>query len=355
MRTLKLQRKRLGFFLERIRSRYELWGPVQKGENYVYDPIDNLEGLMMDPVKTFLPVKKLFLPPRTELLRFRDHRVESLVDDTPRAVFGVPPCEIHSLLILDRIFTAHDPDPYYMARRENTLLIVQSCEPDMTCFCHATGTDIVQEGFDIGLTKLDEFYIVWVLTSKGDDLTRISIDLFDDLTREDVEMYTEWRKQRDTMFNIDFDFRAIPDIMDLHYDSPIWDEFGEKCLSCGACSMVCPTCNCFNVVDHVKLSDDVIRERHWDSCMFKEYSMVAGGHNFREARKERLKLWYTHKLRSFGELKLPGMIGRPSCVGCGRCLSTCPVEINVATVVEAITTGEVKSSWVECSFVRTNE
>ena len=101
--------------------------------------------------------------------------------------------------------------------------------------------------------------------------------------------------------------------------------------------MVCPTCNCYDVIDEMSLDDTGIhRKRHWDSCMFKEYSMVAGGQNFREARAERLKLWYTHKLQSF-----TGAYQKYSCVGCGRCIMTCPVDINVLTVSQALITGKV--------------
>jgi len=102
--------------------------------------------------------------------------------------------------------------------------------------------------------------------------------------------------------------------------------------------MVCPTCNCYNVVDIFEVTNKTIgcRDRTWDSCMFVDYSLVAGGHNFRESRANRLKLWYGHKLKTFGK-----DYGRPGCVGCGRCVETCPVEINVLTVSNALFTREV--------------
>jgi len=353
MRTLKLQKRHIKLFLERIRTEYELWGPVQRNSHYLYEKIDDLETLIIKPVKTLLPVKKIIIPSYTEMLKFRDTECEDLQDTTIRVVFGPHPCEIHSLLMLDRIFHAQYPDPYYIRRRENTILIALSCEPDETCFCKSTGTHTVSEGFDIALNDLGNFYLVWVLTSKGDDLVRLGAELFDELTVEDVKKYTEWRQTRDAMFNVEFDFMVMPDLMDLNYHSSIWEDFATKCLSCGACSMVCPTCNCFNVVDEINFTTgEVTRSRHWDSCMFKEYSMVAGGFNFRESRAARLRLWYTHKLRSFGELRLPGVTGKPSCVGCGRCVETCPVGINVLTVMEALTTGRVTFDWRTTNLVK---
>ena len=102
--------------------------------------------------------------------------------------------------------------------------------------------------------------------------------------------------------------------------------------------MVCPTCNCYNVSDVFDVTNETTgrRERTWDSCMFADYSLVAGGHNFRESRADRLKLWYTHKLKTFGS-----EYGRPGCIGCGRCVDTCPVDINVVTVSQALISGEV--------------
>ena len=159
-------------------------------------------------------------------------------------------------------------------------------------------------------------------------------EFFDDnVTREDIQKYMEWQKKRDEMYTHSFDFKTLPGLMDMSYDSEIWEYFADKCISCGQCTMVCPTCNCYNVVDYFDVTNKSTgrRERLWDSCMFVDYSLVAGGHNFRKSRAERLKLWYTHKLKAFG-----GEFGKPACVGCGRCVDTCPVDINVLTVAKAL-------------------
>lgn len=339
MRTLKLKKESLDTFLSKISELGELWGPREKGEVYIYDRIDDLKDLVKEQVTTFLPIKKLFLPPRFQMFHY-DGKVyeETIALFQQRIVYGVPSCEIHSLLIFDRIFGLAYKDTYYFRCRANTTIIALSCVPCVSCFCKSTRTHIIDEGFDLGMTDLGNFYLIWVGTSKGDDLIRAAPDLFDkDVTQEDIQKYITWRELKDGKFEEELDFEIMPDIMDLNYNSPIWEELAEKCLSCGACTMVCPTCNCFDVIDEVELSDDsVSRERYWDSCMFKEYSMVAEGYNFREAKSERLKLWYTHKLKSF-----TGAYGKYSCVGCGRCVSTCPVDINILSVVKALLTGKV--------------
>jgi sulfhydrogenase subunit beta (sulfur reductase) len=179
------------------------------------------------------------------------------------------------------------------------------------------------------MTDLEEFFIVWVGSSLGDDMIRKCPELMDEnVGYKDMEKYIKWRKRRESSFKLDMDFTGMPSIMELCWDSPIWEELGEKCLSCGACTIVCPTCPCFNVLDEIELNKPKgKRIRRWDSCMFREYSMVAGGHNFREARSARLKLRFTHKLQAF-----VGKFGKPACVGCGRCVDACPVDIDIKKV-----------------------
>jgi sulfhydrogenase subunit beta (sulfur reductase) len=133
----------------------------------------------------------------------------------------------------------------------------------------------------------------------------------------------------------------MPDLMELKYRDPLWENLGAACLACGSCTNVCPTCSCYNVIDRPKLekkSSDIIR--CWDACTLESYSEVAGGENFREKRAERLKLWYTHKLQAY-----ISKYGKPSCVGCGRCIVTCPVDINILTVGKALEEEKIDTFW----------
>jgi len=343
MRVLKMQKENLMVFLESIRGFGELWGVVDKGNRFVFDKLDDLSDYDFKPRKPMIPPKLFMHPPKFSMFRFNEKGYEAELEEiTNRVIFGVLPCDIHGLLILDRLFGAEPPDPYYMKRREKTIILGLSCVPGDTCLAKATNTHVVEEGFDLFFSDLDDYYLVWVGSSKGDDLVRVQPDLFEEkLEYKDLEKFIEWKKDRDSCYPVDFDFTAMPDIMELSYNSPVWEKIGEKCLACGSCTMVCPTCNCYDVVDRLALGKfEGIRERHWDSCMYKEYSMVAGGHNFREARSQRLKLWYTHKLQGF-----IGQFGKPSCVGCGRCVETCPVDINVVTVAKALKGEPVEAFW----------
>lgn len=327
-------------FLESLREFGNLYGPIRRDGILVFDQIEKMDELEITDENTLLPLKKLFHPVRFDMFKFDN---EGFYPDysviEKRVIVGVHPCEIHGILRLDDVFLQKPQDPYYAGLRNNTAIIGFSCLPTENSLCKSTRTDIVDSGFDLFFVNLGVFHLVWVGSSLGHDMILAKEDFFTPtVTHEEIQQYIAWREMRDGLFKKSFNFDSMPDIMDLSYGSEIWDYFANKCISCGQCTMVCPTCNCYDVRDVLDINSEVSgrRERFWDSCMYVDYSAVAGGHNFRPDRASRLKLWYTHKLKAF-----PHEFGRPSCVGCGRCVETCPVDINVLTVAEALTKCEV--------------
>jgi len=338
-----MKKDNLDCFLEETSSFGELWGPTREEGKFMYGKIKDRNKLYLGNVIPMIPPKKLFHPTDFDMFRFSEKEFNPNYDWIDnRVLFGIHPCDIHGLLILDKFFAQPPADPYWVKSREKTIVVGYSCIPCESCLCKATGTDIVHEGFDLFFTDLDDYYLVWVGSSVGDDMTRVRQDIFDEkVEKEDIKKYFEWRKERDRCFVKNFEFKNLPDMMELSYGSKIWDGFADNCLSCGQCTMVCPTCNCYDAYDEIELTAHFrgSRLRRWDSCMFADYSLVAGGQNFRGRRSERLKLWYTHKLRAYETES--GKTGKPSCVGCGRCVMTCPVDINVLTVHDALFTGEV--------------
>jgi len=339
LRILKLKKKDLKKFLESISSFGELWAPVKKGNRWAFQPTapDNID---LDAGRTILPLKKFMVPQKFTMFKYNKEGYTPELSNIPsRIVFGAHPCDIAGLNILDKLFTENFPDPYYIERRKKTAIIGLSCLPDEFCFCNETGTDTVEEGFDLFLSETGtDFYLVWIGSSLGDDLMRMAENLFsEDIAFEDIQKFTNWKKERAKKFKVNIDLTGMPSIFELSLNSKIWDKIGERCLACGSCSMVCPTCNCYDVKDTVELREcKGERNRCWDSCTLHEYSLVAGGHNFRANRSDRLRLWYTHKLESF-----IGAYGKPSCVGCGRCLVTCPVDINAYTLAKTLREEEV--------------
>lgn len=330
MIAMKMKKENLNDFLEAIKPFGTLWGPVKNGDNFSLEKIDDYSKLDLTALRTKIPFKKLLTPPKFSMFSFNMEDSKPAFDDPQkRIIFGLHPCDLHGLMIMDNFFNMHYPDPYYLERRRRTAIIGLSCIPDEKCFCKTTNTHYAEGGFDLALTDLEDFFIIWVGSSLGDDMIRECPQLVNEnVDHDDLSKYIQWRQHRESSFKMEMDFTGMPSIMELSWDNPLWEELGEKCLSCGACTIVCPTCPCFNVFDEINLKQTEGRRiRQWDSCMFREYSMVAGGHNFRESRAERLKLRFTHKLQAF-----VGKFGEPACVGCGRCIDTCPVDIDIRTV-----------------------
>ncbi|HDS09755.1 MAG TPA: hypothetical protein ENN73_05950 [Firmicutes bacterium] len=319
----------------------EVWAPVQRGEVWRYEKIDSGDKIKGNPTRTLLPAKKLLLPQEINMLDFDKEKFKKASAEIPvRIILGIHPCGINAINILDEFYSTDFLDPFYRERKDKTILIGKSCIPDEFCFCDQTNTKIVEKGYDLFLTDLGDWYLVWIGSSKGDDIVKKGVGLFNEEMPKDIHSkFISWRKDQNSKFRHGIDLEGVIDLMELEYNADFWTELGEKCLSCGQCTMVCPTCTCFNTIDDMELTKPAgHRRRYWDSCMFREYSLVAGGHNFREARSDRLKLWYTHKLKAF-----IGLFGSPSCVGCGRCITTCPVDINIKTVVANLKGMEVKN------------
>lgn len=336
MRALKLSKKDEKKLFSVLINFGEVWSPMLKGKRFSYEKIEDSKDLVFheECIRTILPVKKFLMPPDFNILSFTPQKFTTNNEEIPfKIVVSVPPCEIHAVNILTKFYTTDYVDNYYMKRREKLIIIGKSGIPDEHCFCNKTNTSIVEEGYDLFLSDLGDYYLVWVGSEIGDDIVRRGSDIFsEDLPKDVSNKFVEFSKKKKDSFINDVELEGVTDIMELMYDAEFWDEFGDKCLSCGQCTMVCPTCTCFNIIDDLELNKELgHRRRYWDSCQFKEYSVVAGGHNFRESQAERLKLWYTHKLKAF-----IGHFGSPSCVGCGRCIVTCPVDINVPTVVEKL-------------------
>lgn len=313
---------------------YEVVAPVKRDEGYVFDAIDSPECMDLAYEGTIASPKKYFLPPQETLMSF-DTRTNSVTDYaaeiTPRVIFGAHACDINALIRLDLVFKdGRYPDPYYVARRNATLIVGVSCMPQSTCFCHLWGADEARFGYDLFLQDIGGKYLVSISSVEAASILEASCDARV-ATDEDRIDFRHATRRRQAAFN-----PAIPDIqdvamlMDAFHKDPFWDELGSKCLSCTACSAVCPTCFCFDIQD--TLDPDGLtgrRERVWDACTAPQFAEVAGGHNFRPDGRNRVRHRMYHKLNGF-----LANHDRMLCVGCGRCVKACKANINPIEVLE---------------------
>ncbi len=335
MQTFILPETRLHDFLESLRAWGALWAPVEKAPGvFTFEAIEDVGTARPDALRTILPPKKLLLKPEFSMFEgplggpaeeTGDNDVGSVV------LFGVHACDIHAIAIMDLLYLSDHVDPYYRRNRERLTIVGYGCWPDEKCFCQSMGTSTVAEGFDLFLTPLEGRCLVTVGSSRGDDLVRAAEHLFEPAAPEDVRDFLGRLREREAAFTLSLDVTDLPYVLELKKDDPVWQQLGSRCLCCGSCSMVCPTCSCFNVLDRVDLDGTARRLRLWDACLYRDYAMVAGGHNFRADRADRVRNRYYHKQEAFVR-----EFGRPSCVGCGRCIESCPTRINVVEVFQAV-------------------
>jgi sulfhydrogenase subunit beta (sulfur reductase) len=347
MKILKLPKKNMDSFLSVLNKFGEIQVPVKKGEkSFAFDKISNWSEVNLDYNRTILPPKKYFLKPIDTIFRFSTTEgFKANVEDANKklVLFGVHSCDIYAIKILDLVFSGKYTDNYYFARRKNIGIIGIDCTPDEYCFCHSMRADSVPDGFDLFLSDIGDAYVVSVGTSLGDDMVLSAGSAFQDVTGSDIDEYKHRSNERNKAFKLEVELRDFAGIMEMEYESDTWKELGDRCLSCGSCSMVCPTCYCYDVYDELNL-DQVSgqRKRMWDSCLRKEHALVAGGENFREHRSDRVKFRYYHKQRGF-----VAEYGRPSCVGCGRCIVACPAKIDIVEVIQKIRGEDHEHSPVE--------
>lgn len=269
------------------------------------------------------------------------------VNAPPLAVLGVRSCDLHALAIQDRVFLGGPyQDPGYQKRRERLLLIAIQCRrAAATCFCHSMKTGPRSlSGFDLALTEHADHFIVEVGSARGSQVMATIPDLRD---ATDAELASAHQQSADLLAKLErrgesstpeptpklrsLDTEGIRDLLLMQPEHPRWDDVAGRCLSCTNCTMVCPTCFCSSVKEVTDLTGEhVTRERSWDSCFTDDHSRVSSG-VVRATTKARYRQWLTHKLASWID-----QFGTSGCVGCGRCITWCPVGIDLTEEVAAL-------------------
>lgn len=315
-----LENYSLSPFLEILACHGELHGPMMTDDGIqAFGRIASPDDLILDYHRTLIPPKKYLLPPRETILDFSPDKgyQHASVSEQKLVLFGLHPCDLAGIDYLDKAFAATDPDPFYLRRRQNLILVGLSCEPDESCFCGDVGTSQPLV-FDLYMRRTAEGFHVTVGSLQGEQIiSGISMILSEHDPLPASRQGRAIAIQRDIM--------AASACNETFPGSPLWDDFAARCLSCGACSLCCPTCYCFDIREYGGLDGETAqRLREWDNCLFREHGEVAGGFNFRKHRRDRFMYRYQHKYLGFGPVR-----GIVACVGCGRCREVCPVRIDL--------------------------
>jgi ferredoxin len=283
--------------------------------------------------------KRHLFPPSSLLSRVRSEDGMSFAaaeEEAPLAFIGVRSCELHAIAIQDRVFLGgRHQDPVYADRREGAFIVAVNCgQAGGTCFCVSMQTGPrAQSGFDLALTEfLDgdrHEFLVEIGTARGADvMTEVTCRAArpaDAATADQIIDHTAASMGRQ------MDTNGIKDLLYANFEHPRWEEVAGRCLACGNCTMACPTCFCFSVENVSDLSGTQAElHRSWDSCFTMDHSYLHGG-AVRVSNRSRYRQWMTHKLATWID-----QFGTSGCVGCGRCITWCPVGIDITEEVAAI-------------------
>jgi sulfhydrogenase subunit beta (sulfur reductase) len=337
-----IDKKGLGDWIAALtKTGWQVQAPALEDGVWAFKPVDGKAEF--DYPNTKQPPKEFAFPQREVYFSFEQikgeaPRLKQVMPEAPKcAVFGVRPCDGRGNVRMDKVFDAQFKDPYYQARRKNIAYVGLACNtaPSPNCFCKSVGgSPVSTDGLDILLTDLGDKYFAQAVTKAGEDLMAAADKFAAKVSPADKKAVE--KTHADALAQPQ---RAVKDAagaskkLKASFDSPLWTELAQGCIGCGICTFLCPTCHCFDINDEVTSQTPLKgnRVRTWDNCQFPDFTMHTSGHNPRENTGARLRQRVAHKFQYFQE-----NFGMLLCTGCGRCVSECPVGIDIVTVVNKV-------------------
>lgn len=338
---LKIVRKNLDKLYAAIAAENTLYIPASVNGSPNYAVWGEGAAVDLNSLKTVKSAKEVFFPQCEDIVSFKMQGKNVSVESAQKesedfVVFGVKACDCKSFEILDRVFLSEPVDTFYKTKREHGTVVTLACgRPEESCFCTAFGIDPASPQGDV-TTYLSDEYLFWMPnTEKGVNLTKTVANLFEITSAEDDKFLEKEKEdikaklEKLPLSGLDVSSWGADDLLEK-FNSPKWKELSEACLGCGACTFVCPTCQCYDMRDFDK-GNGIQRYRCWDSCMYKDFTMMAHG-TPRPTQMQRFRQRFMHKLVYYPS----NNEGIFSCVGCGRCVDKCPIHMNIVKVIKAI-------------------
>jgi ferredoxin len=334
---MKLDRAGMASLLDGLLEEHAVYAPVMRNGILVFDRIRSGGEAVLDYSNTASSPRHVLLPQMQTLLTScgdGQEAAENLECDPRLVLFGARPCDARAIGFLDRVFGGgRERDSYYLGRRESLTIVTLGCtQPRATCFCATTGGGpLSTEGSDILLEDCGDGFVVHAVTDRGaefalenglpgpSDGRSAPADPAGSAQGPGIEPH--------------IDLGALKTALDAAFDAPEWRTLTEKCIGCGACSFLCPSCHCFDLIDE-EAAGVRVRERIWDTCQFPAFTAQASGFNPRPTGVERYRQRILHKFSYCID-----DYGTPGCVGCGRCVSGCPVNLDIRQVLAAFRSG----------------
>lgn len=340
MKIVKIDKKDWAQGIENLRGAFRLVGPVNKKEFHHFEALDNGELPDLTFQNTRLSPKSIIYPQSEVMFEYSldendpDHHLMKEInkDYLPRAIIGIRPCDAKSFLLVKKNFdTPEYKDPYWMQSYESTTFVGLACNnPCSTCFCTSADCGpFHEEGLDLLLIDSGNAYFAKIITSKGESFVkeadwRGEADEEDTIIQNIETMKTDAERRVTASVQTD---KLNDKITSELFDAPFWEEVAFACINCGTCTYSCPTCWCFDIQDEVH-GNKGVRMRNWDSCMYPLFTFHGSGHNPRDKALQRVRQRFMHKLKYYVDKYGDGI----QCVGCGRCIRLCPVNIDIRKI-----------------------
>jgi sulfhydrogenase subunit beta (sulfur reductase) len=323
-----VSKEKLPALLEELAKEGTVYVPSSSGDMSRFVPWTKDVKVDLEHNTTLSPKEVLF--PQTEVIYNYKFGDENTVEIPPPGsgkliVFGVRPCDVQAIRCLDEVFlTRTYVDNYYKEKRERLVIISLGCTTaEDTCFCKYMGVNPVEaEGADMALFDLDGEYGFEEKTDKGKEIVNKIAGQLSDSSKQ---------KPGEPSFSMQVKTDGVVEKLHKMFEHPIWEKVSEKCIGCNTCAFLCPSCHCFDINCKSTEATKGFRYRTWDSCSGKDYALMAGGHDVRPSKVERIRNRYLHKLQFFQE-----RYGMFLCTGCGRCLRECPVGMNIADFINQL-------------------
>lgn len=333
----KISLDKLDMLFGTIASANTLYLPVDTSAGAKFEKWENGKKLS-DSLNTVRSAKDFFFPQTENLMDFKVEGKNIEVIDTRSecedfVVFGVRACDVRSFEVLDRVFLAEPEDSYYKNRREHGVIMSVACtKPVETCFCGTFGIDAANPEGDVVCYKTDDVLYMDAKTDKGIKLLEKLADVTEESDNtaadEQKELISE-RMKKLPLANLSADAFGNGTTSKF-FDAPEWKELSQSCLGCGTCTFVCPTCQCYDIKDF-NTGHGIKRFRCWDSCMYSDFTKMSAGQP-RLTQLERFRQRFMHKLVYYPT----NNDGLFSCVGCGRCMAKCPIQMNIVKVMKKL-------------------
>lgn len=337
MANKKVNKKDIAKLFEQWSQQFAVFAPSQESGVAVMAEWDGQDTSFLDWYRnTIVPPKASFLPPMEEMFRFQKgkegYSIEpSSGDESKRLLFGIRPCDARAIAIVDMTFKDYYEDPYYLSKRKNAVLVGLGCtNPCESCFCTSMGVSPA-ESADVDLLFIDigDNFLIEEVTDKGKELIDKTSGL-KEANKDDEAKAGQSKKTAYDRVSRKLDTEGIKDSLLASFDDEeFWEKTAAKCISCGICTLLCPTCYCFDINDEM-VKQDGTRFRSWDSCGFPLYTKMPM-ENPRQEKWRRVRQKVCHKYEFY-----PMTFDVIACTGCGRCIRLCPVNWDITQVIESV-------------------